>query len=59
MNNKIKIMTLMLLINSLTFAGSVNKSNAELTVTGEGVRERIDYTLYSKELITDKEKKKI
>ena len=57
MNNKIKIMTLMLLINSLTFAGSVNKSNAELTVTGEGVRERIDYTLYSKELITDKEKK--
>ena len=49
MNNKIKIMTLMLLINSLTFAGSVNKSNAELTVTGEGVKERIDYTLCAEE----------
>lgn len=57
MNNKIKIMTLMLLINSLAFAGSVNKNNAELSVTGEGVKERIDYTLYSKELTTEDEKK--
>lgn len=57
MNNKIKIMTLMLLINSLAYSGIVNMGNSELVVTGEGVKERIDYTLYSKELTTEDEKK--
>lgn len=57
MNNKIKIMTLMLLINSLAYSGIVNMGNSELVVTGDGVKERIDYTLYSKELTTEDEKK--
>lgn len=48
MKLKTKIIFLTFLINSLVFSNdNVSKYNSELIVGGEGVRERVDYTLYA------------
>ena len=49
MKNKIKIVSLMLALSSLVFSAEPSKYNSELMVTGDGIRERVDYTLYSRE----------
>ena len=56
MKNKIKIFSLLIALNMAAFSAEVDSYNSELVVRGDGVRERVDYTLYSKELTTDKEK---
>ncbi len=48
MKLKTKIIFLTFLINSLVFSNdNVSKYNSELIVSGDGVRERVDYTLYA------------
>ena len=50
MKDKIKIFSLLLALSTTTFSAEVDKYNSELIVSGSGVKERVDYTLYSKEL---------
>ena len=49
MKNKIKILSLLLALNAITFSAEPNGYNSELMVTGDGVTERVDYTLYPRE----------
>lgn len=51
MKNKIKIFSIMLVLTSLTYSkdntvDKIEKFNANLIVQGNGITERIDYTLY-------------
>ena len=57
MNNKIKIFSLLIALNMAAFSAEVDRYNSELVISGSGVTERVDYTLYSKELTTEEEKK--
>ena len=57
MKDKIKIFSLLLALSTITFSAEVDKYNSELIVSGSGVKERVDYTIYSKELETEDEKK--
>ena len=58
MKNKIKIVSLMLALSSLVFSAEPSKYNSELMVTGDGIRERVDYT-FILENITMKEMENI
>ena len=57
MSNKIKIFSLLIALNMAAFSAEVDRYNSELVISGSGVTERVDYTLYSKELTTEEEKK--
>lgn len=57
MNNKIKIFSLLIALNMAAFSAEVDRYNSELVISGSGITERVDYTLYSKELTTEDEKK--
>ena len=52
MNNKLKIIVIMLILSSMSYSKEENtvdkieKFNSNLIVQGEGIKERIDYTLY-------------